>query len=271
MSVVEYDGRMVVVDCRRALPDGRDARHRPRAARLRAICSSARAIEAIVITHGHEDHLGALAVGASRARRVPLPVVYGRRLTVAMAKSKLDEHKLRDAGQAARAGQEIGRPIRDRARPHDPLDSRRCRRRPTTSLGTVLFTGDYRFDQTPVDGRPADIAGSPASPTTGCCCSAGTRRTPTAPATRSRSPRSVRGWAGLRALQGRIIVTSFASNIHRVQQVDQRRRGARPPRRAARPLDGPQRQDRPLARAHRDAARDAGRASRHGRCPTSSS
>ena len=54
-------------------------------------------IEAIVITHGHEDHLGALPWVLRELARRHQPTVYGGRLTIAMARRKLDEHKLRDA------------------------------------------------------------------------------------------------------------------------------------------------------------------------------
>ena len=87
-------------------------------------------IEGIVITHGHEDHLGALPWVLRELGDATSPV-YGGPLTMAMARSKLDEHRLKDvelddvaAGRAARA-----RPVRRRARPHDALDPRRRRRR----------------------------------------------------------------------------------------------------------------------------------------------
>src|SRR5271155_2623905 len=95
MTVVEYDGRIVVVDVGLRFPTpemlGIDL-VLPDFGYLR---DRADDIEAIVVTHGHEDHLGALPwvvreLGVS-------PPTYGGRLTMAMARSKLDEHKLRDA------------------------------------------------------------------------------------------------------------------------------------------------------------------------------
>ena len=96
MTVVEQDGRIVVVDTGLRFPTpemvGIDL-VLPDFSYLR---ERAEEIEAIVITHGHEDHLGALPwvlreLGAGQA-----PPVYGGPLTIAMARSKLDEHKLRD-------------------------------------------------------------------------------------------------------------------------------------------------------------------------------
>ena len=95
MTVVEYDGRIVVIDAGLRFPTtdmlGIDL-VLPDFSYLRERVDD---IEAIVVTHGHEDHLGALPwvlreLGAQ-------PPVYGGRLTIAMARSKLDEHRLRDA------------------------------------------------------------------------------------------------------------------------------------------------------------------------------
>ena len=82
-------------------------------------------IEAIVITHGHEDHVGALPWMLRELGQESVPVVYGGQLTVAMARSKLDEHKLREValevlptGQTGRGG-----PVRDRAASTSPTRS----------------------------------------------------------------------------------------------------------------------------------------------------
>src|SRR5215469_13692465 len=110
MTVVEYEGRIVVVDTGLRFPTadmlGIDL-VLPDFTYLR---DRAEDIEAIVITHGHEDHLGALP-WVLRELGDDAPIVYGGRLTIAMARSKLDEHRLRDAeledaepGEAIAAG-----------------------------------------------------------------------------------------------------------------------------------------------------------------------
>ena len=95
MTVVEYEGRIVVVDTGLRFPTadmlGIDL-VLPDFSYLR---ERAEDIEAIVITHGHEDHLGALP-WVLRELGPDAPPVYGGRLTLAMARSKLDEHNLRD-------------------------------------------------------------------------------------------------------------------------------------------------------------------------------
>ena len=97
MTVVEYEGRIIVVDTGLRFPTtdmlGIDL-VLPDFSYLR---ERAKDIEAIVITHGHEDHLGALPWVLRELGGEHAPPVYAGRLTVAMARSKLDEHKLKRA------------------------------------------------------------------------------------------------------------------------------------------------------------------------------
>jgi len=90
----------------------------------------------------------------------------------------------------------------------------------TTELGSMLMTGDYKFDQTPVDGRPADISRLAEIGRDGlmllCGDSTNADRPGVAPSESSVGPGLLRTFS---QCEGRIIVTSFASNIHRVQQV----------------------------------------------------
>src|SRR5260221_8614226 len=154
MTVVEYGGKIVVVDAglmsRTAemlgidlvLPDFSYLRDR------------AEDIEAIVLTHGHEDHVGALPY-VLREIGMP-PVIYGGMLTIGMVRSKLDEHKLKDAPlEELPAGRTVP------AGPfelelvhlsHSIPDARGVILR--TDLGKVLLTRDYKFDQTPVHRLP---------------------------------------------------------------------------------------------------------------------
>ena len=160
MTVVEYDGRIVVVDVGLRFPTpemmGIDL-VLPDFTYLRERVDD---IEAIVITHGHEDHVGALPWILRELGETRIPVTYGGQLTVAMARSKLDEHKLREAelevlraGEVADAGPFSIEMIH---LTHSIPDA--CGVALTCELGTVLVTGDYKFDQTPVAGAPADMA-----------------------------------------------------------------------------------------------------------------
>jgi ribonuclease J len=220
MMVVEYDGRIVVVDTGLmfpapdqlgidlVLPDFTYLRER------------ADDIEAIVLTHGHEDHVGALPFVLRELERAP--VVYGGPLTAAMVRSKLDEHRLKDievedvlAGQTFDAGPFSVEMVK---MAHSIPDSFAVAL--TCELGTTLVTGDYKFDQTPVDGVPADVSRLAELGREGllllCGDSTNADRPGMSPSESAVGPKLEEVFSRCR---GRIVVTCFASNIHRVQQV----------------------------------------------------
>jgi ribonuclease J len=220
MTVVEYGGKIVVVDTGLMFPTaemlGIDL-VLPDFSYLRDRVDD---IEAIVLTHGHEDHVGALPY-VLREIGMP-PVIYGGLLTIGMVRSKLDEHKLKDApleelpaGDTVQAGPFELELVH---LSHSIPDARGVIL--GTDLGKVLMTGDYKFDQTPVDGRPADISRLAALGSEGllllCGDSTNADRPGIAPSESSVGPALLETFS---ACKGRIIVTSFASNIHRVQQV----------------------------------------------------
>ena len=222
MTVVEYDGKIVVVDCGLRFPTaemmGIDL-VLPDFTYLREHVDD---IEAIVITHGHEDHVGALPWVLRDLGETSVPVIYGGQLTVAMARSKLDEHRLREAnlevlptGQKVTAGPfEIELVHLTHSIPDMVGVILRC------ELGTVLFTGDYKFDQTPVGGAPADVSRLAELGRDGvlllCGDSTNADRPGTSVSESVVGPNLERVFA---RCSGRIVTTSFASNIHRVQQV----------------------------------------------------
>jgi ribonuclease J len=220
MTVLEYEGRLVVIDVGLRFPTadmlGIDL-VLPDFSYLR---DRVRDIEAIVVTHGHEDHLGALPWILRELDE--WPPVYGGRLTVAMARSKLDEHRLRDVeiedllpGDKLELGPFSVEMVH---MTHSIPDS--CAVAVGTDLGTVVVTGDYKFDQTPVDGLPADISRLAELGREGvlllCGDSTNADRPGFSPSERGVGPRLQEVFS---RAEGRIIVTSFASNIHRVQQV----------------------------------------------------
>jgi ribonuclease J len=220
MTVIEYEGRIVVVDTGLMFPTpemlGIDL-VLPDFAYLRERAAD---IEAIVLTHGHEDHVGALPY-VLREIGMP-PVIYGGLLTVGMVRSKLDEHKLKDAPlEELPAGEkvELGPFELELVHlSHSIPDMRGVIL--GTELGKLLMTGDYKFDQTPVDGRPADISRLAELGREGllllCGDSTNADRPGIAPSESSVGPALLETFDGC---GGRVIVTSFASNIHRVQQV----------------------------------------------------
>ena len=126
MCVVEYDGRIVVVDCGLRFPTAEMMGIDLVLPDFTYLREHVDAIEAIVITHGHEDHIGALPWVLRELGETSVPVIYGGQLTVAMGRSKLDEHRLREAKLEVLPTGQVGpgRPVRDRARAPHALDPR---------------------------------------------------------------------------------------------------------------------------------------------------
>ena len=220
MTVVEYEGRIVVVDTGLMFPTAEMLGIDLVLPDFSYLRDRADDIEAIVLTHGHEDHVGALPYVLREIG--PPPVIYGGLLTVGMVRSKLDEHRLKDvrleelpAGDKVQLGPFELELIH---LSHSIPDARGVLL--TTELGSMLMTGDYKFDQTPVDGRPADISRLAEVGRDGllllCGDSTNADRPGVAPSESSVGPALLETFEGC---EGRIIVTSFASNIHRVQQV----------------------------------------------------
>ncbi len=222
MTVVELDDRIIVVDVGLRFPTpemvGIDL-VLPDFAYLRERADD---IEAIVITHGHEDHLGALPWFLREIGQHNAPPVYGGALTMAMARSKLDEHKLKkvelsevEPGEMLDLGPFTLEMIH---MTHSIPDSSAVAL--GTDLGTVLITGDYKFDQTPVDGPAADVSRLAELGREGvlllCGDSTNVDREGFSPSESVVGPHLEEVFA---RCEGRIVVTSFASNIHRVQQV----------------------------------------------------
>ena len=159
MTVVEYGGRIVVVDTglRFPAPDqlGIDL-VLPDFTYLRERAAD---IEAIVVTHGHEDHVGALPFVLRELD--DWPPIYGG--AADHRHGALQARRAQAQGRAAGGGATRGRrstPGRSSVEPvklaHSIPDM--FAYAITCELGTVLVTGDYKFDQTPVDGMPADVA-----------------------------------------------------------------------------------------------------------------
>lgn len=177
-------------------------------------------IEAIVLTHGHEDHVGALPYVL---RELGIPdAIYGGALTIGLVRSKLEERKIKDApltvldpGERVQAGPFEIEMVH---MAHSIPDARAVALH--TDLGTILVTGDYRFDQTPVDGMPADIARLAELGSEGVLCLCGDSTNADRPGVgASESSVGPALHEVFSRCEGRIIVTCFASNVHRVQQV----------------------------------------------------
>lgn len=223
MTVVEYGKSIVIVDTGLMFPTadmlGIDL-VLPDFDYLRGRADD---IEAIVITHGHEDHIGALPYVIREIFPNETPPVYAAPLTAEMARSKLEEHKLLDAVDVFETDDlepfEVGPfEIELIHVSHSIPDA--CAVLIDTDAGNLLITGDYKFDQTPVDGRPTDVSRLAELGQEGltllCGDSTNADRAGMAVSESSIGPHLKEAFAHC---EGRVLVTSFASNIHRVQQV----------------------------------------------------
>ena len=224
MTVLEVDDRLLIVDCGLRFPTAEMIGIDLVLPDFSYIRGRVPDIEGIIITHGHEDHLGALPWILRELAKEghDLPPVFGSPLTMAMARSKLDEHRLKEVEvEDVKTGDhlELG--------PFDVELIHMTHSIPdavavaiTTEVGTVLITGDYKFDQTPVDGAPADIARLAELGADGllllCGDSTNADRPGFSPTEAGIGPHLEQVFANC---EGRIVVTCFASNIHRVQQV----------------------------------------------------
>ena len=218
MTVFELAGKLLIVDCGvlfpeetqpgvdLVLPDFGPIRHR------------LDDVVAVVLTHGHEDHIG--AVPYLLKIRDDIPIV-GSSLTIALIEAKLHEHKITPYSLTVSEGdREVFGPfdVEFFAVNHSIPDALALYLR--TSAGTVLHTGDFKMDQLPLDGRLTDLRGFARAGEEGVDLFMVDSTNADVPGftPHERDIGPVLDQVVHRA-QKRVIVASFASHVHRVQQV----------------------------------------------------
>ena len=219
MMLVESGDELIAVDCGLMFPDD----ELPGIDHVIPDFSYALAkrdgFRAVVLTHGHEDHIGALPYLLREARGP----VYGTPLTPALAGERLREHGLLEAADL--------RPMRPRARfevgaftvepirvTHSIVDG--IGLAIGTPVGTVVHTGDFKFDPSPLDGEPADIGRFAELGAEGVLVLCSDSTNVDRPGSTRPEVEVGRALAGrFQAAPGRIILATFASHVHRIQQV----------------------------------------------------
>ena len=215
----EIDGEMVLVDCGVLFPEDRHPGVDLILPALDLLSDRLDEIRALVLTHGHEDHIGAVPYLLKQRADIP---VYGSKLTLALVASKLKEHRIRGyrlievkEGERHRAG---NFELEFFAVNHSIPDGLAVALR--TSAGTVLHTGDFKMDQLPLDGRITDLRGFARLADEGVDLfmpdSTNAETPGFTPLEKDIEPSIARVFD---QAERKLIVACFASHVHRVQQV----------------------------------------------------
>jgi ribonuclease J len=218
MTVFEHAGRLLIVDCGVLFPEPDQPGVDLILPDFSYLEGRLEQVEAVVLTHAHEDHIGALPYLLRQRPELPL---LGSRLTLALVASKLTEHRLTPDGREVTEGtrQSFGPfDLEFFAVNHSIPDALAVAIR--TGAGLVLHTGDFKMDQLPLDGRLTDLGGFARLGAEGVdllMSDSTNAEIPGIVATeRSIGPVLSNVFDAARQ---RIIVSCFASHVHRVQQV----------------------------------------------------
>ncbi len=218
MMAVEYDGRILVIDAGLMFPKEEMLGVDLVIPDISYLVEHADQVEAIMLTHGHEDHIGALPFVIGRLNRP----IYGTRMTLGLVRNKLKDHKL------------LGDAVLNEVKPGDVINlppfsvefihvahsiPGTCALAITTPAGVIMHSGDFKLDETPVDGSPTDIGRLGEYGQNGVLLflsdSTNAEQEGHTPSEQlvSDAFRTIFPQA-----EGRIIITTFASNIYRLQQ-----------------------------------------------------
>ena len=219
MTAYEYGGEIIVVDCGMAFPGDDMYGIDCVIPDVSYLIKNKSRIRGLFITHGHEDHIGAIPYVL---KQINMPI-YCTRFTAGLIKLKLEEHQLVkstklitvEAGKSVRAGKFTVEFIHVN---HSIADSVAFAIH--TKMGTIVHTGDFKIDSTPIDGEVIDLARFGELGKEGVLAlladSTNVERPGFTPSEKTVGATFQRQFQNC---EDRIIVTTFASNVHRIQQV----------------------------------------------------
>ncbi|WP_250257998.1 ribonuclease J [Dermabacter sp. Marseille-Q3180] len=218
MTVFEYEGRLLIVDCGVLFPEEAQPGVDLILPDFRSIEDRLDDVAAIVLTHGHEDHIGAVPYLLRLKPDIPL---VGSQLTLAFVEAKLREHRIKPYTLAVKEGdvEKFGAfECEFVAVNHSIPDALAVAIR--TEAGTVLHTGDFKMDQLPLDGRLTDLRAFARLGEEGVDLFLVDSTNAEVPGftVKEREIGPVLDNLFARAQQ-KIVVASFSSHVHRVQQV----------------------------------------------------
>ena len=219
MAALEFRGRLLLIDCGVLFPEDDHPGVDLILPGFDAIADRLDDVVGLVLTHGHEDHIGAVPYLLRQRGDIPL---YGSKLTLALVAEKFREHRLRDVVTRLVAdGDRVGIGDFDCefiAVNHSIPDSLALAVR--TPAGTILHTGDFKMDQLPLDGRLTDLRAFARLGEAGVDLFMVDSTNAEVPGfvtpERDISPALERVFVRSKS---RVIVACFASHVHRVQQV----------------------------------------------------
>ena len=218
MTVFEHLGRLLIIDCGVLFPGHDEPGVDLILPDLRHIEQRLDDIEALVLTHAHEDHIGAIPFLLKL--RPDIPVV-GSRFTLALVAAKCREHRIKPRFTEVAEGRRSTHGVFECqyfAVNHSIPDALAIAVH--TGAGTLLHTGDIKLDQMPLDGRPTDLPGMSRLGDSGVdlflCDSTNSEHPGVGPSESEVGPNLHRL---IRGADGRVIVACFASNVDRVQQI----------------------------------------------------
>ncbi|KYC39192.1 ribonuclease J [Scytonema hofmannii PCC 7110] len=219
--VFEYEDEIILLDAGLAFPT--EAMHGVNIVLpdMTYIRENRHKIKGMIVTHGHEDHIGGIAF---HLKQFEIPVIYGPKLALAMLEGKLEEAGVRDRTElktvqprdVVRIGQHFF--VEFIRNTHSIADSFTVAIH--TPLGVVIHTGDFKFDHTPVDGESFDIQRLAEHGEKGVLClmsdSTNSEVPGFTPSERSVYPNLERVFS---QTTGRLFVTTFASSVHRINMI----------------------------------------------------
>ena len=218
MTVVKSDDEILVIDAGLMFPEEELLGIDVVIPDISYLLENRQLVRGIVLTHGHEDHIGALPY-VLRELNVP---VYGTALTIGLLEAKLKEAGIKDAklhvqkqGTQFRVGKFRVELLRTC---HSIPDA--CAIAIHTPYGVIFHTGDFKFDQTPVDGKLTDFQRIAELGYKGVLLMMSDSTNAERPGYSLSEKMVGKSFDDIfRGIEGRIIVATFASNVHRVQQV----------------------------------------------------
>lgn len=218
MTVFEHLGRLLIVDCGVLFPGHDEPGVDLILPDLRHVEDRLEDVEALVVTHAHEDHIGAIPFLLKLRPDIP---VIGSKFTIALIREKCREHRIKPVCVEVAERQSSRHGVFECEYFAVNHSIPGCLAVAIhTGAGTVLHTGDIKLDQQPLDGRPTDLPGMSRLGDAGVdlflCDSTNSEHPGVSPSESEVGPTLHRL---IRGAEGRVIVACFASNVDRVQQI----------------------------------------------------